>query len=558
MTVLDGFEDIDIGRLIALAQENPDAVIAEVGEERLLRLWKYARYMGETPARAREDLIELARYLMPDPDHPFDPDQSRYKVAIHHRIIADALTSVMDGRCLRLALSIPPQFGKSTLARTFVAAHIGRFPWKHLLMGAYNSTFAKEYGDDVRALLISEEYGRVYPHVGLRPGGKAKDHLVTSENGKISFLGREGSGSGRPADGFLIDDPLKDAKEAGSKTVRDDVWQWYTRVANARCHALSWQVIIMTRWSDDDLIARLTDPQNPYYKEEVASQWTVINVPAEIDTEEMARALGKNVGEALWPERFPIQLLRTAKALDPVGYSALYMGRPTPPEGSFYKEWMFRGYLSPREFPRHGRMYMTGDLAVSADNNKADKTCFGIWSLDENDELWLHPDLYWDRKASDESVDKIIEMGQTHKIMEAFMEKGALDRAIGPFLEKRMQELSAYFTISKMSVVGNKAMRSISIRGRMSQGKVHFPIFAPWWPAAKEQLLKFTGTGDDKEDDLCDMLALIGQAMGDTIKGNSESSNVVGFPKVGSFAWTKWASNKERERQRRIANLRGM
>jgi hypothetical protein len=162
--------------------------------------------------------------------------------------------------------------------------------------------------------------------------------MVTTRGGKMSFLGRGGSGTGRPADGFLIDDPSRTRRKRSRRRSATTCGSGSTASPTAAATALTWQVIIATRWSDDDLIARLTDPQNPYYNEEVASKWTVINIPAEIDDAELARALGVEVGSALWPERFPLELLRTSKLMDPIGYSALYMGRPTPPEGAFYKQ----------------------------------------------------------------------------------------------------------------------------------------------------------------------------------------------------------------------------
>lgn len=536
----------------------PDEIIdAFGGEERAYKALRYGQYMFEQPALCRRNLIELSRYLMPDPDDPYNSEKSRYQVAVHHNLIAESLTEVIDGRCLKLALSIPPQHGKSQLAKTFLAEHVGLFPWKHLMMGTYNSDFAKEYGDDVRGIINTEEYGRVYPEVHLRTGSKSKDHMVTTDGGKLSFLGRGGSGTGRPADGFLVDDPLKDAAEASSKAIRDASWQWFTRVANTRCHALSWQVIIMTRWSDDDIIARLTDPKNPHYNADVAKQWKVINVPAILDDEELARALGKRVGEALWPERFPLELLETARKMDPLGFSALYMGRPTPPEGSFYKQADIYEYHSPQQFPKHCRTYLTSDLAVSPERY-SDSSVGGVWGLDEHGVLWLHPDIYWDKKASDESVDTLIDMGKRYHVLEAWFEKGQLDRAIGPFLEKRMEELTAYFSISRLPVAGNKGLRSQSIRGLMRQGKVRFPSFAPWWPAAKEQLLKFTGSGDDKADDFCDMIALIGQAVEGMVRGSVPQSNVIQMPKVGTLAWTKWAHTQQRRQEQRAARLRGM
>ncbi len=512
------------------------------GEEELQKFERYLEYTAEYPPTIKGNILEIARYIMPDPDRPYDKRFSRYQCVRHHRMLAEAFENVLRGRWLRLILSVPPQHGKSTIARAFLATHVGEYPWKHLMMGTYNQTFADEYGDDVRGILQGEQFQRVYREVKLRTGSKAKDHMVTEQGGKMSFLGRGGSGTGRPADGFLIDDFFKDAAEAGSKATRDSAWEWFTRVANTRCHSLSWQIIIATRWSDDDIIARLTDPTNPHYNPDVAKQWKVINLPAEMDDPELAQALGMKVGEALWPERFPLELLRTAKAMDPVGYSALYMGRPTPPEGAFYKQADIHEYRHPAQFPKRCRMYLTGDLAVSPERH-ADRSCVGLWGLDEDDVLWLHPDLYWDRKASDESVEILLDKGARFSVMEAFFEKGQLDKAIGPFLEKRQMEKGAvdaryYFTLSRLPVAGNKGLRSTSTRGRMRQGKVMFPSFAPWWPSAKEEMLKFTGSGEDKADDFCDMIALIGQALGDTVRASGEPGNVVKFPKVGTFGWT--------------------
>lgn len=555
---------VDIGKvdLSRIASMSAQELADNFSEEELRGIYQYGHYLRLYPKECRTDILKLVRYGQPDPEHPHSVEHSRYIVASHHRLIAEAFENVLNGKCLRLILSVPPQFGKSTLAKHMLAAHVGRFPWKHLIFGTYNQTFADENGDDVRSIIRGDWFRRVYPQAELRTGSKAKDHMVTQEGGKLSFLGRGGSGTGRPADGLLIDDPFKDAEEAKSKATRDSAWTWFTRVANTRCHALTWQVIIGTRWSDDDIIARLTDPKNPHYNADVAKQWTVINIPALVEDEELARALGLKAGESLWPARFPKELLETARKMDPVGFSALYMGRPTPPEGTFYKEWMLHTYKVPSEFPKRCRMYLTGDLAVSPQLT-ADKSCVGVWGVDENDELWLHPELYWDRKSSDESVDRIIDMGCTFQVMEAFWEKGQLDRAIGPFFEKRMSEelakgRKAYFGLTRLPVAGDKGVRSLAFRGRAAQRKVHFPEFAPWWTAAKEQMLKFTGSGDDKEDDFADMCALIGQALEMQVPASALPTNIVKFPKVGTFGWTRWAADRERKLAAARGGLKGM
>lgn len=515
----------------------------------------HAAMRAKQALEAKTDFLTFVKHTMPDPDDFDNPVASRYKVCAHHVLLAEALQEVAEGKNLRLIISMPPQHGKSELAsRRFPAWFMGKFPFRNLMHGTYNQDFAEVFGDEVRSVMEQPEFRQVFPKVGFKQGSRAKDHMVTSDGGKLTFLGRGGAGTGKPADIFIIDDPIKDAKEAESATIRNDVWEWFTKVAFTRCHVLSAVVIIMTRWHEDDLVGRLTDHTNAHYNEEVASQYTVINIPAEIEDEKLAKALGKKVGDALWEERFPLEHLRTARLMNPIGYSALYMGKPTPPEGAFYKRDMFRGYER-KELPENLRHYGTTDLAVSPEKNR-DKSVILNWGLDENDDLWLLPDCYWEQKSADESVEQIWQFGKQYGWFTFWGEKGMIDRAIRPFLQKRMTEEGVYFQIDAMPVTGNKGARSISMRGRCAQGKVHVPKFAPWWHAAQDQLLKFTGSGDDREDDFCDAFALIGQALGSTITANKKKAagNVVA---IGSLAWVKQASKQQQQLNRNIKKAGG-
>jgi predicted phage terminase large subunit-like protein len=505
---------------------------------------------------ARDKLLCYAQYMSPDPNHPNDPTKSLYSVKPHHKMMAEALESVERGECLRLAISIPPQHGKSQLiSRLFPSWFMGRHSHKNLMLGTYNQDFANEFGDDVRNFIESPLFSDIFPSSRLRKGSRAKDHMVTERGGKLSFLGRGGSGTGRPADGLIVDDPIKDAKEAESLTIRNDVWNWFTQVANTRCHALSFQIIVQTRWHEDDLIGRLTDPTNPHYDETVAKQWTYINIPAIMDDENVAKALGKKVGDPLWEERFPLTLLDTARRLNPIAFSALYMGKPTPPEGSFYKIDMLLGYQR-HELPTNLRYYGTFDLAVSPDKD-SDSSVIGNWGLDDEDTLWLLPDLYWEKKTADESVEQMIDFAKQYGWFSSYGEKGQIDRMIRPFLDKRMRERGVFFNIDSFPTTGNKGARSIAMRGRMAQGKVRFPKFAPWWARAQEQILKFTGSGNDKSDDFCDMMALMGQALSLQISADKPQQKI-DVVKVGTLRWIKRQSNLEAKQNQQQVYARGM
>ena len=508
--------------------------------------------------RARDDLIEFTKFTMPDPEDLEDPTLSRYKPGRHHEIFAAALQEVEAGRILRLAISMFPQSGKSELvSRRFPAWYMGRNPMNNLMFGTYSQDFGEKFGRQVRDIIERPNYRQVFPKVRLAEGSKSRSQMTVDEyGGGLMFVGRGGMGSGNPASLFVIDDPIKDAKEAQSATIRDDVWDWYTHVVEARCNVFSAQIIVMTRWHEDDLVGRLTDPKNPHYSELVAKQWKVINIPAVITDDELASIMGKKVGDALWPERFPLETLAIKQALDPVAYSALYMGKPTPPEGVFFKANEISTY-DRNETPKNFRPYMTGDLALG-ESSQHDKTCVGVWMLDEHDNLFLHPDLYWDRKRADASVEKILDMMEDHKPMDTWWEKGQIDKAVGPFFMQRAHERKVYHSIISLPLAGDKGYRATAIRGRMRHGKVLFPRFANWWPAAKEQMLKFTGSGDDAEDDFVDMCSIIGQALLKQVRASAPSdTNVIKFPKTGTLGWIKAQHNAEQRDRDRMKKLKG-
>jgi predicted phage terminase large subunit-like protein len=492
---------------------------------------------------ARESLLGFTQYTMPDPEDIDNSELTQFEVEPHHRLLAEALERVASGECLRLAISMPPQHGKSELAtRRFPAWVIGRQPWKKIMLGTYNQDFANDFGSQIREIMTMPQYKSVFKTEFLK-GSKAKDFLVTTQRGQIAMLGRGGSGTGKPADLFLIDDPLKDAKEAESPTIRKDLWEWFTKVAFTRCHALTAIVIIHTRWHEDDLIGKLCDPENPHHDPEIAKDWTYINIPAILGDDHVTRALGKQPGDALWPSRFPISHLETARRMNPRGFSALYQGKPAPEDGDYFKKDMIVGYSSMEELPKNLRKYGASDHAVTT-KQENDASVLGCVGIDENDEIWVLPDLIWERMETDEVVESLLWQMRTHTPMVWWAENDVIRKAIGPFLRKRMMEEKVYCMIDPMTPSIDKKARARSIQGRMSMKMVHFPTFAPWWADAQNELLKFPNA---THDDFIDWLAWIGLGLDREIGASATATSNDNVIEVGSIAWVKATHNKEQK-----------
>src|SRR3546814_9460510 len=81
--------------------------------------------------------------------------------------------------------------------------------------------------------------------------------------------------------------PLKNRAEADSDVTRNDLWKWFNDDVMSRMMSDTGSVIIIqTRWHEDDLVGRLTDPSNPCYNEDEAKLWKIINIPAVAEEED--------------------------------------------------------------------------------------------------------------------------------------------------------------------------------------------------------------------------------------------------------------------------------
>lgn len=502
--------------------------------------------------QAQDDLLHFTEMSMPHPSDPDDIELSRYMAAKHHRAIANALERVERGDILRLVITIPPRHGKSELAsKRFPAWFVGRDPYRHIIVSSYNDSMAAEFGSGVRDIMKSPFYKQVFPGTKLKQGAQSVDRLQTTEGGILHFVGTGSSLTGRGGDLLLLDDPIKNREEADSKTFRDKQWAWFADVFMSRLmDDMGRVIIIMTRWHEDDLVGRLTDPGNPYYDYEIARHWNILHLPALAMDDD---PLGRERDEPLWPERISYAHLDQMRRLNARGFAALYQGIPAPEEGDFIRRDDIRTYKSPADIPANLRVYMAGDFAVSTDQDR-DKTCLLIAGVDEQDNIWILPETWWQRARTDAVVEATISLMATKHPLTFWAERGHISKSIGPFLRKRMLEEQTYCTIDEITPVKDKVTRAQAIAARMAMGKVYFPEFAPWWQEARHEMLTFPNS---KHDDFVDALAYIGLGLQRITRPRRHLQVVPSGPRVGSIEWVKHAHNQETKRKRLAKNAEG-
>jgi predicted phage terminase large subunit-like protein len=495
---------------------------------------------------AHDDLLNFARLMKPDPNHPADPSYSQYIVAKHHRAIAAAMEQVEAGKIRRLIITVPPRHGKSELAsRLFPAWYVGRNPGDSIILASYADKLAWDFGREVKAYIEDPVYHQIFPAVELNTA--SVDRIETMAGGKLFFVGRGAATTGRGATGLLVDDPVKDRVEADSLTTRDKIYNWFQQVARTRLlSSVGWIVIILTRWQEDDLVGRLTDPYNAFYSAVEGPKWQILDLPA------LAREndpLGRKEGEALWPARFPVEYLEELRASDPRGFQALYQGSPTPEKGNFFDADKLRTYNRGERPPNDQlRFYSASDHAVSLKQER-DKTCLLSIGIDADSNIWVMDDVIWGRFPTDRVVELMIDMMARYRPLYWWAGRDHITKSIGPFLRKRMLERSTFVAVNEIIPIADKKTRAQSIMARMAMGKVYFPAYAPWWQEAKREILQFPFGA---HDDFVDTIACIGIGLQLQVKHHSPGPKPQG-PKVGTLGWLKSESKRQAD-ERKVRN----
>lgn len=481
----------------------------------------------------RTEFLKFIKFTMPSPEDPDNLDLSIFEDAKHHRAIAKVLEKVEKGHIPRLIVTLPPRHGKSEMiSRRFIPWLMGKDGYRSVIFASYNEDFAQDFGADCRTIMESPQYKQVFPGFTFRKGGASKSRVQAGPGGMAVFVGRGGSITGRGGDFVIIDDPIKDAMEAQSPTLRENLWTWFTQVLMTRLMTSQASIVIVqTRWHEDDIVGRLTDPMNPHFTESEAEKWKVINLPAIAEEED---PLKRKPGELLWPERFDHEFMEAQQRLDPRGFSALYQQQPSPEDGDLFRRDNIQ-YYEKRDLPEDLRIYAASDHAVGVDKTRNDATCLLIVGVSQDDDVYLL-DVWWEKRPADKVVKAMLEMIKKWKPVIWWAEKGHITKAIGPFLRKRMHETRTHCLIEEVTPTANKVQRSQSIVGRMAMNRVFFPKTSFWTAKAVDELMKFPNS---RHDDFVDALSYIGLGLGRlTAPGRMVARSEI--PKSGTMGWVKW------------------
>ena len=280
---------------------------------------------------------------------------------------------------MRLALFASVRHGKSYLTSwdTPLWALV-RYPRWAIGLASYGSEFSALWGRRVRDDI--EAHGHNLS-LSLRPDQTRADDWMLTSGGSMRCAGVDGPFLGRGFNLLIIDDPVKDPQEAHSTTMRESVWQWYQSARN-RLEPHGNMILTMARWDSDDLAGRILDRAA-----HGGEQWDVIELPAIAGSGDW---LGRQPGEPLWPERWPLTSLATTRAtLDRWQWASQWQQTPAPDAGAIFDRATFKYYTAQDGIYALGgtqvpvlacERFLVADLALTV-KDKSDWTVIGVFDL---------------------------------------------------------------------------------------------------------------------------------------------------------------------------------
>ena len=271
--------------------------------------------------------------------------------------LIDCLEEVVEGTLNRLVVQVPPRHGKSQLvSRLFPAYYLLKHQERFVAVTSYGATLAEGFSRAARAF-YTDAGGK------LDPAAQSVKIWQTEQRGGLWAVGVGGAATGRGAHLGIVDDPIKDRKEAESPTVRGGLRDWYGSTFRTRIEPEGGAIVIVqTRWHEDDLVGQVLETEG-MVEEDDREGWHVIDLPAICEAWEERPAFPECVtveeewrepGEALCPERYNTRALsRIRAAVGEREWAALYQQNPRPSGGTIIDPDWFKWYdVAPEKFSR--------------------------------------------------------------------------------------------------------------------------------------------------------------------------------------------------------------
>ena len=410
--------------------------------------------------------------------------QRSFVVNKHHQLMFKALQDVVDCKCKRLIINMPPRYSKTEVAiKSFISWCFALNPKCRFLHLSYSDMLVNDNSDTIRGIMQEGLYKQLFPKSALESDKGAAKRWRTAAGGELYAVSTQGQvtgfGAGNVdrteqdlADTFvdtqfddkfvnmldqigaaehvfqgaiLIDDPMK-PEDADSDIVRERINLRFENTIRNRVNSRNTPIIIiMQRLHEHDLCG--------YLQEIEPDDWTVLSLPALQLNEETGEE------EALWPMKHTKEELLKIRQANPLVFDTQYMQDPSPKEGLMYGEG-FKTY-SREMLPVGTKALRKWNYTDTADTG-ADNLC-SLCFIDTPEYVYITDVLFTDEpmeRTEPAQAEMLTRNGTTRALIESNNGGRGYARNVKSLLRTRFRNFRC--AVSTFTQTSNKKSRIYS------------------------------------------------------------------------------------------------
>ncbi len=437
-----------------------------------------------------------------------------YQSNIATEAIIEHLQAVADRKISRLAVSLAPSSGKSTLLVLFGGWLLLRNPGARSIHASHALDLARRDSQRTRRLLEHDAYKTlVGGRWSIRADANRLDHFETTMGGHRISVGVGGALTGLRAGAggvIAIDDSLN-AVDARSKATRDAVNEWFDVAVSTRLDpGEGGIVVVQQRLHSEDLLGHVLElgfESLVLASEYDSKRRCVTSIWQDPRTEE-----GQLLAPAIHSATY---LAEQKRILGTAGYSCQYLANPTDAEGGLFprEHWRFwkpdGTSTSTRRpggctdvtavaLPAKGNVVVSLDAAFK-DLSTSDAVCFLVARVVGAERYLI--DRRYGRMSFTRTVEVLRELASIYQGATFLCEDKANGSAIIDQCRKVVPKLIA------ISPKESKEARAAACSPAVEAHQVFLPEGASWLGDFVEECAAFPrGRSDDMVDSLTQLL----------------------------------------------------
>ena len=392
-----------------------------------------------------------------------------------------------------MVVNMPPRHGKSRTSGKFVQWLFGVYRTAIKVMtGSYNETLSGTFAKQVRDCIAEQKtegvtvYNDIFPDTKIKYGEAAAQKWALEGSQQANYLATSptGTATGFGCNIMIIDDVIKNAEEAYNANTLEKLKSWFTDTMLSRTENDFKLIVIMTRWSNDDLAGFILENyQNVVH----------INYKAVQDDGSML------CPEILSRKDFDLKTQNMNKDI----VAANYQQEPIDVKGRLYTN--LKTYT---EAPKddHGNSLFKYILNYTDTADEGSdflcSICYGMYG-----DAHYILDVLYTKDAMEVTEPATAQMLTKHNVGCAIIESNNGGRGFARNVERECKELGNRHTNIKWFHQSKNKVARILSNSTSVMNNIYFPVnWEDRWPDFARAIRKYQREGKNEHDDAPDAL----------------------------------------------------